>query len=305
MTLMVKILKTAFTLIELLVVIAIIGILSGLIIVTMSGITAKANIAKLQVFSNSLRSALMMNIVAQYTFDDIVDYDPTTKILNSTAGNVPDSWADNEGRAYNGPSLKEGGDCVSGKCLSFDSADDYINCGNGTNLNFGTGPFTVILWAKSNVFKAQGNIILKKATYIFNNNAGWGIQYASWPEKLYVGVANGTANVQYNTSLDAFDWMLLGITRMDDNKLYFIKNNSLILLGTLAGDVSNAADVRLGGGWITISGYIDDVRIYNAAVPAYQIREQYYAGLNSLFLKGSISSQEYRSRISSFNFSLN
>ena len=50
-----KFIKQAFTLIELLVVIAIIGILSGLIVVSMSGVTQKATIAKAQVFSNSLR----------------------------------------------------------------------------------------------------------------------------------------------------------------------------------------------------------------------------------------------------------
>jgi prepilin-type N-terminal cleavage/methylation domain-containing protein len=56
-----KTVSIAFTLIELLVVIAIIGILSGLIVVTMNGVTQKANIAKAQVFSNSLRNALMLN----------------------------------------------------------------------------------------------------------------------------------------------------------------------------------------------------------------------------------------------------
>ena len=65
-----KLLKTAFTLIELLVVIAIIGILSGLIVVSMSGVTEKANIAKSQVFSNSLRNSLMINTVSQYNFND-------------------------------------------------------------------------------------------------------------------------------------------------------------------------------------------------------------------------------------------
>jgi prepilin-type N-terminal cleavage/methylation domain-containing protein len=61
-----KLLRQAFTLIELLVVIAIIGILSGLIVVSMSGVTQKANIAKAQVFSNSLRNSLMLIIVGEW-----------------------------------------------------------------------------------------------------------------------------------------------------------------------------------------------------------------------------------------------
>ena len=59
-----RFIKKAFTLIELLVVIAIIGILSGLIVVTMSGVTQKARIAKAQAFSNSLRNALCRRWVA-------------------------------------------------------------------------------------------------------------------------------------------------------------------------------------------------------------------------------------------------
>jgi prepilin-type N-terminal cleavage/methylation domain-containing protein len=79
-----KLFFKAFTLIELLVVIAIIGILSGLIVVTMSGVTAKATIAKGQVFSNSLRNALMLNLAAEYRLD----------------GNANDSWGSNNGTWY-------------------------------------------------------------------------------------------------------------------------------------------------------------------------------------------------------------
>ena len=69
--------KKAFTLIELLVVIAVIGILSGLIVVSMGGITTKANIAKLQVFSNSIKNSLMSDFVAEYRLD----------------GNMTDTWS--------------------------------------------------------------------------------------------------------------------------------------------------------------------------------------------------------------------
>jgi len=65
-----KLLKQAFTLIELLVVIAIIGILSGLIVVSMGNMNQKATIAKAQVFSNSLRNSLMANIVSEWKMDE-------------------------------------------------------------------------------------------------------------------------------------------------------------------------------------------------------------------------------------------
>jgi len=52
--------KKSFTLIEILVVIVIIGILSAFIIVSMSGVSQKATIAKGQAFANSLKNALMI-----------------------------------------------------------------------------------------------------------------------------------------------------------------------------------------------------------------------------------------------------
>ena len=78
--------RVAFTLIELLVVIAIIGILSGLIITTMSGATESARIAKLKVYSNSVRDTLGANMVSEWKFDG-----PTGDGIAATANDVLDT----------------------------------------------------------------------------------------------------------------------------------------------------------------------------------------------------------------------
>jgi len=79
-----KLIKRSFALIELLVVIATIGILSGLIVVSMSGVTNKATIAKGQIFSNSLRNSLMANLVSEWKFD---------QVNNPSTDQTPDSWS--------------------------------------------------------------------------------------------------------------------------------------------------------------------------------------------------------------------
>jgi prepilin-type N-terminal cleavage/methylation domain-containing protein len=284
-----KRLKQAFTLIELLVVIAIIGILSGLIVVSMGGVTQKATIAKAQVFSSSLRNSLMLNLVSEWRLDE------------NTGTIAADSWGGGNNGALGGATLpvwKTDSSCVNGSCLQFDGSDDYIDITTGTNLNFESGPFTILLWAKSNTFKDQAPIILKKSTYIFNNNAGWGIQYASSPQKLYIGVANGTSSIQYCTTLNSFDWTLLGITRISDNNVYFIKNGTLASIGVLAGSFDNASHIFLGKYSSSyFDGLMDDVRIYNAAIPTSQIQEQYYLGLNKMLNNGNISKEEYTLRI--------
>jgi prepilin-type N-terminal cleavage/methylation domain-containing protein len=140
-----KLFKTAFTLIELLVVIAIIGILSGLIVISMSGVTNKANVAKAQVFSNSLRNSLMLNLVSEWNFNNLTG---TVGSEISTASNfVVDGWGSNTGTAYGSPVLKSDSDCITTKCLYFNGSTDYILF-QGNNFNFGTEDFTIALWVK-------------------------------------------------------------------------------------------------------------------------------------------------------------
>jgi len=125
-----KIIKQAFTLIELLVVIAIIGILSGLIIVSMGGITSSATVAKAQVFSNSLRNALMMNLVAEYKLD----------------GNANDNWGGRNGTLHGTTTVSSG--CPQGTCLSFNGSSDYVNFSdNDAVFNFGS-KMTAMIWVK-------------------------------------------------------------------------------------------------------------------------------------------------------------
>jgi prepilin-type N-terminal cleavage/methylation domain-containing protein len=293
-----KIIKQAFTLIELLVVIAIIGILSGLIVVTMSGATQKATIAKAQVFSNSLRNALALNLVSEWKFDGT-----TADGSAATVNDILDTWSNtNNGTIGNAPTVKTGSSCIYGSCLQFDGIDDYISFGNNSNLNITTGPFTVIFWSSSTTFKALAGFVGKKTSAWVVANPGWIIQYPNSPQKIYVAISNGTSNIQYNTGLNIIPMTQLGITRDDNNVVYFINNGVLTNIGTLAGDISNSVNLEVGRGYYNstygyVAGTIDDIRFFNAAIQTSQIKEQYYAGLNKLLANGSISNEEYKQRI--------
>jgi hypothetical protein len=46
-----------------------------------------------------------------------------------------------------------------------------------------------------------------------------------------------------------------------------------------------------------LNAIIDEVRVYNAALPTSQIKEQYYVGLNSLYSNGEMTKEEYLSGI--------
>jgi prepilin-type N-terminal cleavage/methylation domain-containing protein len=101
-----KLLKQAFTLIELLVVIAIIGILSGLIVVSMSGVTQKATIAKAQVFSNSLRNSLMLNLISEWKLDGNAN--------DSWSGGNNGTWYGSEEGTNTSANYRPSDECVSG-----------------------------------------------------------------------------------------------------------------------------------------------------------------------------------------------
>ena len=102
--------KKSFTLIEILVVIVVIGILSAFILVGMSSISSKANIARSQAFANSLDNALLLSRTSQWKLD----------------GNINDSWGINTGTWYGATggnnlavNYRSSSECVSGQCLDF------------------------------------------------------------------------------------------------------------------------------------------------------------------------------------------
>lgn len=292
-----KLFKTAFTLIELLVVIAIIGILSGLIVVTMNGVTAKATIAKGQVFSNSLRNALILNLVSEWKLDE------------GSGSSTMDSWSRvNNGILYGTthlPVWKSGSDCVRGGCLLFDGTEDYINCGTNSSLNI-TDAITLESWAKyignhnSSSNYDQFFMVREggyRGAYLFGFYGNKPMLYAShdgttWTWNLYQDKVYG--------STGDMNWHHYVATINKDSGARLYVDGTVIASDGTTGTVKSevGANLYIGKrGTQYFEGYLDEVRIYNAAVPVSRIKEQYYSGLNNLLIKGGITKEEYLSRI--------
>ena len=53
------------------------------------------------------------------------------------------------------------------------------------------------------------------------------------------------------------------------------------------------------------NGLMDDVRIFNGALPISQINQMYYSGLEKLLASGGITKEEYNKRIVEINNNLN
>ena len=298
--------QIAFTLIELLVVIAIIGILSGLIVVTMSGVTAKANIAKSQVFSNSLKNSLMLNLVSEWRFDGSGVSDGSS----ANSSYLVDIWGQKNGTVTaTPPTVLSGSNCIFGSCLNFNGSQ-YVSVADDSIFNFGSS-MTAMMWLKGIAQTSQRGIFNQWAG---TDNAWWIGAYGVSPfNKLQILITDdGTTNVGHYKSFVSSDivfdgkWHLVGFTWNTGTILLYIDGQS-VPFATSGSMVSNSiwnSSTNLMLGWHNavgsyFTGSVDEIRLYNATITTSQIREQYYTGLNELLKNGGITKEDYLSRINS------
>jgi prepilin-type N-terminal cleavage/methylation domain-containing protein len=302
-----KIIRQAFTLIELLVVIAIIGILSGLIVVTMSGATQKATLAKAQVFSNSLRNALALNLISEWKFDELT---------TATEGaSIQDTWGGGNNAILSTNSdgldkIRTGTNCVSGSCLSFDGTDDYVYVSGSDSASSNlaiTGAITLSGWVKFNTTGNSYFLFGRGLSLTGGGDYGYAVCRYSGNNRIYFDTYSTTARSSLYSSSTITDnnWHLItvtwdGTTGANSKNIYI--DGALDRQGTSSISEMGTPEYqfRIGRDGLNhypLDGSIDDVRVYNTAIPISQIKEQYYAGLNSLLASGQIDGEEYQERL--------
>jgi prepilin-type N-terminal cleavage/methylation domain-containing protein len=286
----------AFTLLELLVVITIIGILSSIVIVSMSGSTDSATIAKGKAYAQQIHALLGSNAVGVWNFDEGE---------GSTVYDI--SGHGNHGTLYGDTHFVSSD--IEGHTLSFDGSGDYIDCGGDTSFNFGDSiDFSIELWIKA----AQHNNISNKEFfgkgYLSNPSSICGyVVYNTG--KVYFSVRdinNNTASAVSNEIIDDDNWHHVISVFNRDDKIYIYIDG--ILSGTPSnmssiGNLNNAYPLKLGSGtWSqSLNGLIDEVRIYSEALPSTEIQKHYVQGLKKLLINQVITQSEYDQRIEEFN----
>jgi len=248
----------SFTLIELLVVIVIIGILAGVIIVSVSSSIDKANFAKAQSFSNTVQNELLGDLVSEWTFDN-----------ESKLGE--DTWGNNDG-TVSGATLET--DCVYSSCVGFDGEDDYIDLGSSDTLSI-RNKITISAWIKT-----EGSI--NEQAILFDTHSGGTI-----PIEFYINKTNNIVFASYdngiifvitsNTKIPLNTWIHVLVSFDKDlttkaKKIYI--NGALdktsddqTILSTRNGTIRIGA---YGTNW-DFKGSIDDVRVYNRALSEEEI----------------------------------
>jgi len=189
-----------------------------------------------------------------------------TTVGSCGVGNTAAAWSNGASGKYNAS-------------LNFDGTDDDIDCGNDNNLHFTSSDFTLSAWVK---FNADGYIINKRrasatsAYYLIISNSG-----------IKAGIGDGITFVSVPdnpTTLSSSTWYHLVATFDRDGNLTTYVNGkldgtpeSISSVGNLPTDYNLGIGNMLGNDY-HFDGQIDDVRIYNYALTATQVKNLYNAG---------------------------
>ncbi|MDD2391903.1 MAG: prepilin-type N-terminal cleavage/methylation domain-containing protein [Bacilli bacterium] len=280
----------SFTLIELLVVIVIIGILSSVIIISVSDAINKANFAKAQSFSSTVQTELLSDLVSEWTFDE--DLGTTAK----------DTWGNNDGTVSGATYVpKSDNECVYGSCYSFDGSNDYIDCGDFTNY-IGKNNLTFSVWVKPLINGIDGS-------WPYSFSAFMGKAGSGSSGDIHVGYrSDNKVRVYFESLVGGTYFDSVNPIKINDWSFIVVSANSSRISLYVNGKLSNYKDfatnfvinnMHIGHTFYAtyFNGLIDDARIYDTPLSSAQIKQEYIAGLNSLLANNNISKEEYNERI--------
>ncbi|PNX53091.1 MAG: hypothetical protein BV458_06315 [Thermoplasmata archaeon M9B2D] len=176
-----------------------------------------------------------------------------------------------------------------GNGVLFNGEADYVDLGNSSSLDLGTGDFTFMVWEKSDVSSYQGNgvILTNQPGQEDWKGYGFGVVdgaylYAAQSSEEYVEV-EGTVDVTDG------DWHHLAYVHDDgyyslyvdgvfDTKSKWISSYNI----TNTQHTCLAYDGQTSG-WCYFAGMLDELQLYNRAVSREEINASYNNGLFRLY----------------------
>jgi len=166
------------------------------------------------------------------------------------------------------------------RAYSFDGEDDYIDLGNKPEFNFGKGDFTLSFWVRGSQI---GNKYLI-AKYKYENKPGYGIgtkvegncAYAFiWDkgEGYYIATWGGKVPIDGN-------WHHIVAPYDRDAELIIYVDGEVaakVNISSKSDSVDNSLNLTIGkqSGGQNFSGSIDDIRLYNRALSAEEVKALY------------------------------
>ncbi len=164
--------------------------------------------------------------------------------------------------------------------FNFDGIDDYIDCGNGVNLNLGTNDFTLCCWIKKNSTSTLP-LISKGAS---GTSIGYITRIGTDHKLRLIMSSTGSNNVDYEESkfvLSLGKWYFVTLAANRDDFAYFYVDGVKGIGASIAaqnGNLDNSTNQLIGsypGLASYFGGEMNDIRIYNRALSSSEISRIY------------------------------
>ena len=262
-----------FTLIELLVVISIISLLSAIIMVNVKSARDKSIIAKSLTFGQSINSAVGVNLVGSWSF-------------NEGAGNIV---ADSSGFKNNGTWSGTAGWIANpveelGWTGQFNypaNLSAYVSVGDPSDgkLDFGTGDLTLSAWFYLPALPSTWKGIIDKGG---SGSPGYGMEISSSNRITCSIQGSGGTNQHVSGSVPKTGVWHYAVCVFDRDSRIFVyldgkEDTSASFAAGNSNSIDNSISLYIGsysGSWI-FSGYIDEVRLFASNISALEIQKNY------------------------------
>lgn len=198
------------------------------------------------------------------------------------------------GRDWTGTTWSDG---VSGKAISLDGMDDYVDCGGSALFNIASRDLSISVWfRKADPEDTYQTILFKSKARVYKT-PGYGLMLRETSPNLKFTLSDGEEVSQVFTPpiLDTTWHHAVAVKEAKIVKIY-LDGKLIDESPAPAGQISNSENLFLGKEGYGINpggpcntdffcGLIDEVRIYRLALPAGRILELYREGSEALALR--------------------
>ena len=201
------------------------------------------------------------------------------------------TWTDlsgkgNNGTLVNGPTFNSGN---SGS-IDLDGTNDYVQVSASSDLNFGTGNFTIEGWFNKDATTGNQALVCSNKYYINGNNGNWILRISS-ATQIALATYDGTANEEYSefsasTSLNTWHHFALVREGTGTNETKFYLDGVLKGSMTVSKSLTDAGTNGLrigeesdsGPGNAPFNGKISNIKIYKGkALTLAEIEQNFNA----------------------------
>jgi hypothetical protein len=171
-----------------------------------------------------------------------------------------------------------------GQALNFDGTNDVVNVGDPASgaLDFGTGNFSVSAWIYRNSNGSVNLRVLSKGAQNDNSGSAGYAFFGSDNVLAFIVNPGGPRTVIQATTTGTSNWYhATGVVDRAGNQSLYINGVLMSTTTAPAGSVSSVNSFNIGrssDGLLNWDGKIDEVRTYNRALSATEIKNLYNSG---------------------------